>query len=164
MLDLLPDLFDHYPTKLTLVPLALNSYGAKSVFWGEAVTVKCFEDNSKVKELLATDGRGKVLVVDGGASSRRALMGDLIAKSALDNGWQGVIINGYVRDVGTMATFALGVCALGAVPIKTERLNQGQINVPIDMGGVTVVPGMMVYADKNGVAVSDAPLDLAIVD
>lgn len=158
MLDLLPDLFDHYSSKLTLLPLALKAFGGKRIFWGEVVTVKCFEDNSKVKEVLACNGHGKVLVVDGGGSDRRALLGDLIAHCALENGWQGVVINGYVRDVAKLATFNVGVCALGVMPIKTEKLNQGQINVPIEMGSVLVKPGMMIYADENGIAVSEEPL------
>ena len=164
MLDLLPDLFDHYPSKLTLLPLQFRPYGGKRLFWGEVVTVKCFEDNSKVKEILAQPGYGKVLVVDGGASPRRALLGDLIAQSALDNGWQGVIVNGYVRDVARLSTFNLGVYALGAMPIKTEKLNQGQINVPIEIGGVTVKPGMMIYVDENGVAISEELLNFAFLN
>ncbi|GMA82349.1 putative 4-hydroxy-4-methyl-2-oxoglutarate aldolase [Shewanella glacialipiscicola] len=130
---------------------------------GEIVTVKCFEDNSKVKEVLAQNGQGKVLVVDGGGSCRQALLGDLIAQSALDNGWQGVIINGFVRDVMRIKTFNLGVYALGAIPIKTEKRDQGEINVPVDLGGVMVKPGMQLYADENGIAVSDELLNFAFL-
>lgn len=164
MLDLLPDLFDHYPSKLQLLPLVLTPFGGKRLFWGEIVTVQCFEDNSKVKEILALDGQGKVLLVDGGGSARRALLGDLIAQSALDNGWQGVVLNGCVRDVARLRTFNLGIYALGAVPIKTERLDQGQINVPVDIGGVIVQPGMMLYADENGIAVSHEMLNFAFLN
>ncbi|MGI2064734.1 putative 4-hydroxy-4-methyl-2-oxoglutarate aldolase [Shewanella sp. MF08487] len=163
MLDLLPDLFDHYPSKLQLLPLAFKPFGGKPLFWGEIVTVKCFEDNSKVKEVLAQNGQGKVLVVDGGGSCRQALLGDLIAQSALDNGWQGVVINGFVRDVMRIKTFNLGVYALGAVPIKTEKRDQGEINVPVDLGGVMVKPGMQLYADENGIAVSDELLNFAFL-
>ncbi|GIU15785.1 putative 4-hydroxy-4-methyl-2-oxoglutarate aldolase [Shewanella glacialipiscicola] len=163
MLDLLPDLFDHYPSKLQLLPLAFKPFGGKPLFWGEIVTVKCFEDNSKVKEVLAQNGQGKVLVVDGGGSCRQALLGDLIAQSALDNGWQGVIINGFVRDVMRIKTFNLGVYALGAIPIKTEKRDQGEINVPVDLGGVMVKPGMQLYADENGIAVSDELLNFAFL-
>ncbi|MDV5390327.1 putative 4-hydroxy-4-methyl-2-oxoglutarate aldolase [Shewanella xiamenensis] len=139
------------------------AYGGKKLFWGEVVTVKCFEDNSKVKEVLAQPGQGKVLVVDGGGSSRRALLGDLIAQSAMDNGWQGVIINGYVRDVARLNTFNLGVYALGAMPIKTDKKDQGQVNVPIEFGSVTVKPGMMVYVDENGIAISEECLNFAFL-
>lgn len=164
MLDLLPDLFDHYPSQLQLLPLRFVPFGGKRLFWGEIVTVKCFEDNSKVKQVLSQNGEGKVLVVDGGGSHRRALLGDLIAQNAVDNGWQGVIINGYVRDAARLATFNLGVYALGAMPIKTDKLDQGQINVPIDMGGIQVTPGMMLYADENGIAVSHDMLNFAFLN
>ncbi len=163
MFDLLPDLFDSYPSKLTLFPLEFTSFGGKNVFFGEVVTVKCFEDNSKVKEILAQNGTGKVLIVDGGGSSRRALLGDLIAQSAVDNAWQGVIIYGFVRDAAKLATFNLGIYALGAMPIKTEKLGQGQINVPIEIGQLCVKPGMFVYADANGIAISEESLDLAFL-
>ncbi|QYJ77476.1 putative 4-hydroxy-4-methyl-2-oxoglutarate aldolase [Shewanella acanthi] len=164
MLDLLPDLFDQFPAEMTYLPLAFKSYGGKPLFWGEVVTVKCFEDNSKVKEILSQPGKGKVLVVDGGGSNRRALLGDLIAQSAVDNGWQGVVINGYVRDAAKIATFDLGVFALGAMPIKTEKLNQGQINVTVEIANVLIKPGMTLYADKNGVALSGELLDLTQIN
>ena len=162
MLDLLPDLFDMHSDKLYLVRLPLMSYGGKSVFYGEVVTVKCFEDNSKVKQILATDGHGKVLVVDGGGSLDKALLGDLIAQSAVDNGWEGVIIAGAVRDVGTIATLALGVKALGCVPIKTQRRDLGEIDVPLMIGNVQITPGMYLYADLNGVAVSHTALSITL--
>ncbi len=120
MLDLLPDLFDHYGEQLSLLAPHYCQYGHKRIFWGEVVTVKCFEDNSKVKQLLAQPGQGKVLVVDGG-DGRRALLGDMIAQSAVDNGWSGIVINGYVRDVAALSQMPIGIQALGANPIKTEK-------------------------------------------
>lgn len=118
------DLLDDHPElELQVVTPCLDikffkSYGARKTFGGQIVTVKCFEDNSRVKELLATDGTGKVLVVDGGASMRCALMGDLIAESAVKNHWNGVIIYGCVRDVDAIAELDLGVHALAAIPQK----------------------------------------------
>ncbi|MGI2853421.1 putative 4-hydroxy-4-methyl-2-oxoglutarate aldolase [Shewanella algae] len=163
MLDLLPDLFDHYENDLMLLPSVFCQFGGKSIFWGEIVTVRCFEDNSMVKQLLATDGTGKVLLVDGGASTAKALMGDLIAQSAVDHGWQGVVIYGAVRDVATLATMPLGVKALAAVPIKTERKGVGDINCTLTIGDVQIMPGMMLYADDNGIAVSQTPLNMAFI-
>ncbi|BCV66783.1 putative 4-hydroxy-4-methyl-2-oxoglutarate aldolase [Shewanella carassii] len=163
MLDLLPDLFDHYENDLMLLPSVFRQFGGKSIFWGEIVTVRCFEDNSMVKQLLATDGTGKVLLVDGGASTAKALMGDLIAQSAVDHGWQGVVIYGAVRDVATLATMPLGVKALAAVPIKTERKGVGDINCTLTIGDVQITPGMMLYADDNGIAVSQTPLNMACI-
>ncbi|OBX72932.1 ribonuclease activity regulator protein RraA [Moraxella atlantae] len=138
-------------------------YGGHQTFGGEVVTVKCFEDNSRVKELLATngqspDGRGKVLVVDGGASMRCALLGDMIAQSAVDNGWAGVIVYGCVRDVDDLATMPIGVQALGSTPRKSNRQGMGETNVTLSFGGVTLTSGMFVYADNNGIIVSDKAL------
>ena len=162
MLDLLPDLFDLYPDKLQLLNLQLNNYGGKSIFYGQIETVRCFEDNSKVKQVLATAGQGRILVVDGEGSCKKALLGDLIAQSAVDNGWAGVVIYGGVRDVGTIQTMDLGVKASGAVPIKTERRDQGAIGDAIVFGDVTVRSGMYLYADLNGVAVSNEALEVSV--
>jgi regulator of ribonuclease activity A len=161
MLDLLPDLFDQFPEQLTLANRPFNDYGNKIIFSGEIVTVSCFEDNSKVKEILATDGNGKVLVVDGKASMNRALLGDMIAENAVKNNWQGVVINGCIRDAGTIATLKLGVKALGCNPIKTEKLNVGDVNVNVNFSGVNFIPGNFIYADRNGLAVSKSPLTLS---
>ncbi|MGI2169854.1 putative 4-hydroxy-4-methyl-2-oxoglutarate aldolase [Shewanella sp. MF05960] len=163
MLDLLPDLFDHYPEQLTLLSSPWRSFGAKPIFFGEVVTVKCFEDNSMVKSELAKPGHGKVLVVDGGGSTRRALLGDMIALNAYNNGWEGIIINGCVRDAGAISAMQIGVQALGTNPIKTDKKDVGEVNVTIDIAGVSVVPGMMIYADLNGIAVSQQSLDLSIL-
>lgn len=138
------------------------SYGGQSNFGGEIVTVKCFEDNSRVKELLAThgkkDGHGKVLVVDGGGSMRCALLGDMIAQSAVDNGWAGVIVYGCVRDVDDMANMPLGVQALGSIPRKSNRQGVGDTDVTLHFGDMTIRSGMFVYADNNGIIVSDKAL------
>ena len=163
MLDLLPDLFDHYEDKLTLVQSNWNSFGGKTIFYGEVVTVKCFEDNSKVKSILATPGNGKVLVVDGGGICRRALLGDMIAESGVNNKWQGIVIFGAVRDVGTLETLDIGVQALASNPIKTVKKDVGLVNVNIEIEGVIIKPDMMLYADKNGIAVSENPLDLTVL-
>lgn len=133
---------------------SFRQYGGVQAFYGQAVTVKCFEDNSRVKELLATDGQGRVLVVDGGASINYALMGDMIAKSAVDHGWAGVIILGCVRDVDEIAKMNLGVLALASIPKKSVRKGVGETGLPIVIGGVTIHEGDWVYADNNGVIVS----------
>ncbi|WP_144207223.1 putative 4-hydroxy-4-methyl-2-oxoglutarate aldolase [Shewanella donghaensis] len=163
MLDLLPDLFDHYESQLNLISANWKSYGGKGIFFGEVVTVKCFEDNSKVKSILATPGKGKVLVVDGGGGCRRALLGDMIAESAARNEWEGIVIYGAVRDVGTLATIDIGVQALGANPIKTQKKDVGQVNVDIEIASVIIKPTMMIYADRNGIAITEKPLDLAVL-
>lgn len=158
MLDLLPDLFDDYAEQLSLAEPLFNDYGEKLIFAGEIVTVSCFNDNSKVKELVATDGTGKVMVVDGKASTSNALLGDMLAEKAVANGWQGIIINGCIRDAGTIGTLQLGVKALGCNPIKTEKLGVGEVNITVSFAGIDFIPGQFVYADKNGIAVSETLL------
>lgn len=156
--DILPDLFDEYPDTLQLIASAFAVFGGLDNFQGQVVTVSCYEDNSRVKELLAQEGEGKVLVVDGGASLRRALMGDLIAASAVENNWAGVVINGAIRDVAAISTMPLGVRALGACPIKTERKGLGEVNVTVAINGVIIEPGVYLYADLNGIAISKEKL------
>jgi regulator of ribonuclease activity A len=158
--DLLPDLFDSFADKLQLVNEAWCNYGGRAIFTGEVVTVSCFEDNSKVKAQLAQPGVGKVLVVHGQGSFAKALLGDMIAKSALDNGWEGIVIYGCIRDAGAIGKMPIGVKALGVNPIKTEKRDLGEVNVPLDIGKVTITPGMMLYADLNGIAVSESALSL----
>lgn len=160
MLDLLPNLFDTYPEQLQLAEPLFNDYGGTTIFSGEIVTVSCFNDNSKVKELVATDGTGKVMVVDGKGSTIRALLGDMLAEQAVENGWQGIVINGCIRDAGTIATLPLGVKALGCNPIKTEKLGVGEINSDISFAGVNFTAGHYIYGDTNGLAISERKLTL----
>ncbi len=149
-----PDIADEFPEDIDAIELDLRSYGATHAFCGEVVTVKCHEDNSLVKELVGTPGEGRVIIVDGGGSKRRALLGDMLAARAAENGWSGLIINGVIRDVDEIGEMALGVRALGTIPLKTEKLGHGQQGIPLHLGGVNIHPGDWVYADNNGVLVS----------
>jgi len=153
-----PDLCDAYPDLVQVVEPMFNNYGLRTSFGGEIVTVKCFEDNSKVKELVGTPGKGKVMVVDGGASMRKALLGDMLAEKAAKNGWEGLIIYGCIRDVDAIMDMELGVQALGTVPMKTDKRDIGDMNVVVKFGGVEFIPGQFVYADNNGVLVSKRAL------
>ena len=155
-----PDLCDAYPDLVQAVEPMFANFGAKATFAGEIVTVKCFEDNSKVKQLVATDGTNKVMVVDAGGSLRRACLGDMLGELAAKNAWQGIIIYGCVRDVDILAEIDLGVMAIGTHPIKTDKRDIGDVNVPVTFGGVTFVPGHYLYADNNGVIVSADKLNL----
>ncbi|KAF0809214.1 ribonuclease activity regulator protein RraA [Alcanivorax sp. S71-1-4] len=149
---------DHAEDVAVVTGLSWRSFGGRSAFGGQIDTVKCFEDNSRVKEQLATPGKGKVLLVDGGGSLRNALIGDMIAENAVENGWEGVIIYGACRDVDALAQLDIGVITLGCVPIKSVRRGEGQLNIPVSFGGVTFQPGQWVYADNNGVIVADKAL------
>lgn len=160
MHDLLPELCDQFEDLVQVVEPMLTSFGAKERFCGEIITLQCFEDNSKVHELAGQDGTGKVLVVDGGGSLARALLGDMLAEKAVANGWEGMVIYGCIRDVNAIATINLGVQALAAHPMKTEKRGLGDINKDVHFGGVTFVPGHYIYADNNGVLVAPNPLIL----
>lgn len=153
-----PDLCDDYPELVRVVEPMLGNFGGKDSFGGEIVTIKCHEDNSLVKENAGKPGHGKVMVVDGGGSLRRALLGDMIAENAVKNGWEGLIIYGCVRDVDALAELDLGVQALASIPLKTDKRGIGDLNIPVTFGGVTFNTGEYVYADNNGVVVSSEPL------
>lgn len=154
-----PDLCDAHPTLVRIVEPLFKNFGGRATFGGPLVTVKCFEDNSRIKECLAQPGGGRVLVVDGGGSLGCALLGDQLAAQALKNAWAGVIVNGCIRDVDALARMDLGVQALAATPLKSIRKGLGEIDVPVAFGGVTFRPGAYVYADNNGIIVSAQRLE-----
>ncbi|MGY2575776.1 putative 4-hydroxy-4-methyl-2-oxoglutarate aldolase [Vibrio sp. C8] len=161
MKDITPDICDRYESQVTLLDLPLQNYGMRSSFWGEIVTVRCYHDNSKVREVLSQNGKGKVLVVDGHGSRRKALMGDQVAMMAIDNGWEGVIIYGAIRDVVALSQMDLGIKALDACPFKTEKRGVGKVNVALTMLNQMVLPGDYIYADWNGILLSKQALDLS---
>lgn len=151
--DLLPELCDHFPDLVRVAEAMMINFGGREAFGGEIVTVKTCEDNSMVKEQLNRPGVGKVLVVDGAGSMRRALLGDMIAESAVENGWEGVIVYGCIRDVNAIAQLDLGVQALGAQPLRSSRKGVGELNVDVSFAGITFVPGQYAYGDNNGLLV-----------
>ena len=146
------DLCDEHPDAEVL-ELAFVSYGAVPGFDGPAVTLALHEDNSLVGETLREPGEGRVLVVDGGGSRRRALVGDNLAQRAVDNGWAGIVVHGCIRDAQQIAGIGVGIKALGTNPRKTEKRGEGRRDIPVRFGGVTIRPGDHVYADLDGVVV-----------
>ena len=152
-----PDLCDANPEVAVAEPI-FRDYGGSVAFCGSIVTIRCFEDNSRVRDLVASDGRGKVLVVDGGGSLRRSLLGDMLAEKALANGWSGMLIHGCVRDVEVLAGLPLGVKALAACPLKTRKLGAGETDVEVGFAGIVYAPGHWLYADGNGVIVAASDL------
>lgn len=152
-----PDLCDQFPDVQVAEPV-FRGFGGQARFCGPAVTVKCLNDNSRVRELAATPGEGRVIVVDRGGSLRRALLGDMIAANAVKHGWAGFLIFGCVRDVEVLATLPLGVLALAAHPMKTEKRGLGEVDAPVAFAGMSIVPGDWIYADANGVIVANTPL------
>ena len=151
------DLLDKHP-ELEACEAGLEHYGGVRRFSGEVVTVRCFEDNSLVRELLKTPGQGRVLVVDGGGSRRCALVGDLLAEAGRANGWAGVVVAGCVRDTLALAALPIGVLALGVQPRRSEKHGQGVQGASLEVLGARVRPGDVAYADEDGVVFSPHPL------
>lgn len=150
------------PNDFQVMAPVFRDFGAVQKFCGPVVTIKCFEDNSLVKAALdsvgyedTANGRvGKVLVVDGGGSLRRALLGGNLGAAAVRNGWAGVVIDGCVRDVAELAALAVGIRALASMPLPTEKRNEGQKDIALQIQGVCVRPGDWLYADEDGMVLS----------
>lgn len=152
------DLCDAHEDQVRVLDLPLRDYGGRIAFHGPVSTVRALEDNSRVREAVAEAGNGRVLVIDGGGSTRRSMLGDNLAAMAVKNGWAGVLVHGVVRDTGAIGQLDLGVKALGTCPRKTDKLGQGLRDVVVEFGGVVIAPGHHLYADEDGVIVSPVPL------
>jgi regulator of ribonuclease activity A len=140
-----------------VLPPVFKNFGGVQEFSGAVVTVKCFEDNTLVKAAVDSAGAGRVLVVDGGASLRRALLGGNLGAAAEKNGWAGVVIDGCVRDVAELAQCRTGIRALAAMPMPTEKRQEGQRDLAVQIQGVWVRPGDWLYADEDGMVVMREP-------
>lgn len=149
-----PDLCDAHADEVQIATPLLRSFGGQAAYFGRIATVRCLEDNSRVREMLEQAGEDRVLVVDGGGSLQCALLGDLLATIAIDNGWRGLVIHGCVRDVQVLGRLALGVHALAAHPKKSEKRGHGEINVVVEFAGLRFEPNHWVYADDNGILVA----------
>lgn len=154
----LPDLCDEFVDELDILEPVFQNFGGRDSFFGEIATVKCFEDNSMVKEALAEPGGGRVLVVDGGGSLNCALLGDQLATMAADNGWAGVVVNGCVRDVEVTRGIDIGLRALAACPVRSEKRGEGQRNAAVWFAGAQIHAGHWLYADLNGIAIAERAL------
>jgi regulator of ribonuclease activity A len=152
------DLYDRHGDALRVCEPIFLDYGGLTRFAGPVATVKCFEDNTQVKAALAEPGQGRVLVVDAGGSLRCAMLGDLIAVSAVENGWAGILMYGCIRDSAEITDMDLGVKAIGTIPRKSERRGEGQRDIPVTFAGVTFRPGDWVYCDEDGVVAAASPL------
>ena len=142
-----------------VLPPVFRNFGGMARFSGPVSTVKCFEDNSLVKATVDSPGKGRVLVVDGGASLRRALVGGNLGAAAAKNGWAGVVVDGCVRDVSELAQCSIGIRALAAMPLPTEKRQEGQRDVAVQVQGVWVYPGDWLYADEDGMVVMASSLN-----
>ena len=147
------DLYDEFGEQLQVCMPGLSDFGGRRAFTGPVETVRCHNDNSRVRECVSQPGQGRVLVVDGGGSLHCALLGDLLAQKAVDNGWAGIVINGCIRDAADIAAMPLGVKALAKIPRKSVRRDRGETGVPVSFLGVDFSPGDRLYADEDGVVV-----------
>ena len=154
------ELCDLFADSVDVVDPIFASFGGRYSFGGEITTIKCFEDRGLVDRVLAQPGAGKVLLIDGGGSSRRALFDASSAQIAIDNDWEGVVIYGSVREVDSLAELDNGVLAVAAIPVNAECESIGEVDVPVNFGGVTFLPEDHLYADSTGVILSPEPLDL----
>ncbi|HVN43079.1 MAG TPA: ribonuclease E activity regulator RraA [Steroidobacteraceae bacterium] len=152
------DLCDEYGESVQVCEPVFRPFGGRQAFCGPVSTVRCFEDNSRVKEAVEGPGGGRVLVVDGGGSRRRALLGDKLGAAAVTNGWAGVIIHGCIRDSSELGRMDLGIRALGTMPLRSEKRGEGERDVPVRFAGVTFRPGDHVYVDEDGIVVAHTPL------
>lgn len=152
------DLCDEHAQNVQVCGIEFKSYGKRKRFYGKIETVEVFEDNVLFLEALETVPEGSVIVVDGGGSRNCALMGDRLARIAETRKLAGVIINGCIRDSADLATIDVGIFAIGTNPLKSKKKGEGKRDIPLNFGGVTWTPGHYVYADEDGVIVSEKPL------
>jgi regulator of ribonuclease activity A len=153
-----PDLCDEFAQQVRVAEPLFRDWGGVLSFAGEIETVSVFEDNALVRRVLETEGRGRVLVVDGGGSVRAALVGGRLAVLAYQKGWSGLVVHGCIRDSAELADTPIGVKALHAVPMKSGKAGTGQRSVPVTFAGITFTPGTHLYADPDGILVADRDL------
>jgi regulator of ribonuclease activity A len=147
------DAADRWPLLAESCATQFRDFGGHAAFEGVVTTVRCSEDNGMLRPILSEPGAGRVLVVDGGGSLRRTLAGDVTVGIAAANGWAGLVINGAVRDVPALRTLGIGIKALGVNPIRGVATGNGERDVPVVIGGLTIVPGAWLAADADGVLV-----------
>jgi len=152
------DLFDAHGDRLQVALPLFHHFGRRMAFDGSIVTVKCFEDNKSVRDVLARGGRGKVLVIDGGGSLRSALVGGNVAAFAVEQGWSGIVVNGCVRDSIELQALDIGIRALATHPARPEKRWDAATDLPVSFAGVRWMPGHHVYADEDGIVIGEGPL------
>ncbi len=147
------DLIDEFGQQVQLLDPVFASYGGADTFYGKVICVRVFEDNVLVRQTLETNGKGCVLVVDGGGSLKCALVGDILAQLAIDNRWSGLVVHGAIRDSKEISLMPIGLKALNTSPRKSRKEGVGAIGEPLQFAGVTIHPGNYVYADLDGILV-----------
>ena len=154
------ELCDLYAEQVDVVEPIFSSFGGVSNFYGKVTTVKCFESNGLIAEVLEENGEGRVLVIDGGGAVRRGLIDAELAQLAVDNGWEGIIVYGAVRQIQQLENLDIAIHALAPIPVSADESSAGESDIPINFGGVTFFPEDYIYADLTGIILSQEPLDL----
>ena len=154
------ELCDLYAEQVDVVEPIFSSFGGVSNFYGKVTTVKCFESNGLIAEVLEENGEGRVLVIDGGGAVRRGLIDAELAQLAVDNGWEGIIVYGAVRQIQQLENLDIGIHALAPIPVSADESSAGESDIPVNFGGVTFSPEDYIYADLTGIILSQEPLDL----
>ena len=154
------DISDKLHPEVQYLEPIYKSYGVKTSFSGRIVTIKCFEDNSLVEEALKQDGKDSVLIIDAGGSMNCAMLGDKRAADAICNNWQGIIINGLIRDSALINNMPIGIRALGVCPLKSNKKGVGEKNLIVNFSNVKFTPNQYLYADEDGVIVTKNKVDL----
>ena len=149
-----------YGDSVDVMEPLFQSYGGRKEFYGQVVTIKCFEQVGVILDTLRQDGAGKVLIIDAGGSLRKAVLSEDIVSLATHNAWEGIICYGAVCDVKELADFDIGIKAVGAFPVIAEENDQGEQDCPVNFAGATIYSGDYVYTDETGIVLSQEPLDL----
>lgn len=152
------ELCDIYQEEVNVVEPLFSNFGGRTSFSGQIVTVKCFEDNGIIYDLLEEQGEGRILLVDGGGSVRKALIDAELAKFAMKNQWEGIVIYGAVRQVDELAELDIGIQAIAAIPVGCTSEGIGESDVRVNFGGVTFFTEDYLYADNTGIILSEHPL------
>jgi len=154
------ELCDIYADLIDVVEPIFCNYGGRPSFGGKVVTIKCFESNGLICQMVENEGKGKVLVIDGGGSTRRALIDNKIAETAAQNGWEGIVCFGSVRDVDSLEDVEIGIQGLVSIPVAATDQEYGESDLAVNFGGVTFLPDDHIYADNTGIILSPEPLDI----
>ncbi|PMO52841.1 ribonuclease E activity regulator RraA [Vibrio breoganii] len=152
-------LCDVYLDQVDVVEPMFSNFGGSASFAGQVTTIKCFEGNGLIRSVLEQDGQGRVLLIDGGGSLRRALIDAEIASLAEENEWEGLVVYGSVREIDELEDMSIGIQALASIPVGASQTDVGELDVPVNFGGVSFLPEDYLYADNTGIILSQEPLD-----
>ncbi|MCF2910243.1 MULTISPECIES: ribonuclease E activity regulator RraA [Pseudoalteromonas] len=158
------DLCDHFADAVDVLEPMFINFGGQSAFSGRIKTLKCFENNELINQVLQQDGTGQVLLVDGGGSTRRALIDIELAELAIENNWQGIVVYGAVRHVEELEECDLGVQAIASIPVAADSHGSGEQGIPVNFAGVSFYDDDYLYADATGIIISAEELLLEVDD